>query len=648
MKRPHLLISNTPDDCTRDLSVLRESFLKREPTALLKAVLDSALSYLDAPLITPASELPNRASTHVRHANRDYFVVAAAGHRVSTCALAGLITQDQRYVDAAMAQVNCLFDPVIWPSWCDKAHPWHPADLRTGLLAYDLGLAYDWLHAMLTPEQRHTFVQGLDQRAIQPYFQSIANGATWAKPDRQDNWVTCIVGGLGILGMALANDHPESERLVELAAECMTRYMSIYGEQGEFNESPAYAASSRIVVGFFMLLQCHEPAFQSANAAVWDILAKHCYWQMYLTIPPGRIVCFGDAHYRSKPAADLFAACAAATRDPILQWFFLNHFQLDGSDHLRPELLLWFDPTLKQLAPQGQLSLGKHFPTYGGNVSSRSDWDPKAAACVVTGKAGQNREKHGHHDVGQLCIDAQGRPLIVDLGSPQLYPADYFGEQGRNYYNAAEHGHNLLSIDQQPRLPDRQLAAHFLSTEFDDTVSQWSIDLTALHDHVKHVRREVMHLLPGVIAVLDQAQCDDDQTHRFDLRWHTFDAARIEQDGSFVVTNGPARLLCRVVKLGEAGASPLIHTNGHHAYAPPFDRNRLGDLLPQKREPFVQSTTTQSGQVAFLSLFAVVSMGETYNPWKTTGTDAWQVEVGQIIHPICTYNQGGFWRFVRK
>jgi hypothetical protein len=650
--RPHLLIGDTPGPGCRDLFTLRRALHQPDTGTLQQQMFQSLLrhaqGYLTAPPLTPISPLPGRGAVHVQHANRDYAIVSAAGHRVTTCALAALLTQDERYRDAALAQVDCLFDVNHWPDWRDKAHPWQSADLRTGSLAADLGLAYDWLHAMLSPWQRQAFVQGLDERAIQPYFQSIAQGASWAQPPRLDNWVTCIVGGLGVLGMALAEDHEESDRLVDIAVERMTQYLSIYGPKGEFNESPAYAASSRNVAGFFALLQCHHNAYLSDNPTIWETLAKHCRWLMYMTIPPGRIACFGDAHHHSKPAVDFFATVAAVTRDPVLQWFFLNHVDIADPVMSKPQLLLSFDPALEPRSPQDHWPLGEHFPAHGGVVSSRTDWDPRSAACVVTGKAGVARGHHGHHDAGQLCIDAQGQALIIDLGAPQLYPADYFGPQGQHYYNLAAHGHNILTIDQQHRLTEPNLAAHYLQAQFDNSVASWSIDLTELYPNVRHVRRDVIHLLPNIVAVLDQVRCLDDQVHRFDLRWHSFEPVIPAKDGSFVVAQGKAKLLGRVVKLDGWSDPPLVHAHQAHAYHPPFDRNRLGDLLPQTHEPYVQSTVSQSGGVSLLSLFVVAEQGDPVASWTQTAPDTWSIQTGATPHAIRLSRQDDYWSFASQ
>ena len=103
-----------------------------------------------------------------------------------------------------------------WPEWQDIYHRRRldfDADLRTGQLCRDLGLAYDWLYPYMTEAERAWYVEGLDRRGIQPYLRAVEAGAGWV--DRMNNWMTCIVGGLGMCGMALNEDHPQSQQLID-------------------------------------------------------------------------------------------------------------------------------------------------------------------------------------------------------------------------------------------------------------------------------------------------------------------------------------------------------------------------------------------------------------------------------------------------
>ena len=55
--------------------------------------------------------------------------------------------------------------------------------------------------------------------------------------------LTVITGQLGILAMALGNDHPASDAIQATAIEKLRGYLDIYGPEGEFNDSPIRSTS---------------------------------------------------------------------------------------------------------------------------------------------------------------------------------------------------------------------------------------------------------------------------------------------------------------------------------------------------------------------------------------------------------------------
>ena len=85
--------------------------------------------------------------------------------------------------------------------------------------------------------------------------------------------------------------------------------------------------------------------------------------------------------------------------------------------------------------------MGRVYHGHSQNISVRSNWDPRSTTCVVYGKGGHGAEGHGNHDAGQVCIDSYGNRLITDPGSPPGYPADFFGQNRYEYYNASALGH---------------------------------------------------------------------------------------------------------------------------------------------------------------------------------------------------------------
>jgi hypothetical protein len=408
---------------------------------------------------------------------------------------------------------------------------------------------------------------------------------------------------MAIAGMALGDDHPDSRRLVEFAVPRMEKYLAMYGPDGEFNESPGYAGATALAVLYFAARrswsggrdqQLGERPFPQA-----------CRWQMYLTLPPGRSAAFGDTHAGEPPGIMHVPAVAAAARDGVLQWFYLQNPRAKPSVYE----LLWFDPRVEPVDPQGLLPPGRVFPVHGGCVVSRTDWNPRETACVVYGKVGHERH-HADNDSGQVCIDGYGRRLIIDPGMPSMYPPDYYRADRANYYNGSARGHNVILVGGREPLAEAG-GSRFVATRCDaDRGGAWTQDLTPVYEGAARIHRAVVHRFPGIVAVLDEATLA--RPEEISLRWHTADRCEPDAAGRFLVESDGVKLAARVVALDGARLEPVRR---EHTYRPPYDRNRVGEPLQQRRESYVEVART-AASCRLLTLFAVLPRGAVAATWE--------------------------------
>lgn len=593
MKRPHIFVTADQIDGLRSIEDIRRNIRSGHAKHLWESQLTLARSELSNKPYEPGDVFPGRDLISARHANRDYTIVHRAGTRALRAALACLITEDSRYRDDALTQMDALFDTDRWPEWRDMAHKGMNIDLRAGQLSRSLSLAYDWLHPFLDADQRRWIVEGIDACGIQPYLKDVAGGVHWA--NGTNNWMTCVVGGHGIAGLALGDDHPQSQELFEYAHPRLNAYFDNYGPEGEFNESVFYANAHALPLIYF---SAHRYASGGGENRLADFpIPDTCKWMMYFTVPPGHVVPFGDSHIGRPPSTPMFAAVADATRDAMLQWFYLEHSDPHDPD-ADPWELLWYDPALDPEKPK--IPLGRAYHGHSQNISVRSDWDPRSAACVVYGKGGHGSEGHGNHDAGQVCIDSCGARLITDPGSPPGYPADFFGENRYEYYNAAAFGHNILTFDGREMRKNRTDCAAIVGHEFDDERGGWwQVDLTGLYHDVRTVRRTVVYLAPTTVVVYDTASLADDAVAS--LRWHAASEPELSADGRFSIVNQQSAIDCLVTS---PAGQHLTATLEQHEYVEPFNRFRLGDEFQQVHEPYVDFRL-QAREVSFLSLFQI-------------------------------------------
>ena len=355
-------------------------------------------------------------------------------------------------------------------------------------------------------------VEGLDRCAIRPYLATVPTDPHWLT--RPSNWMTVVVGGLGIVGMVLGADHDRSDLLVEMAQPRMEHYLAVLGPNGEFNESVGYSGSMQYPVRYFA-------ARHSVTGGQDDRLAGHpfpqfCRWLMHVTVPPGHTIPFGDSHAQGPLLIGYFGPiAAAATRDGLLQWFMETYGLVHDPETDLTQVdvvdLLWYDPTLAATPPVGDASDASDPPARRRlSRLGRSGRQPlELGRSGRRGRARQGRARahiHEHQDDGQLIIHAGDAPLVVDLGSPSSYPADFFGENRARYYNASVRGHNLLQVGGREMRFEKPIEGTFLHTAFGEHGAAWSIDLTGAYRDVVRVHRHVIHLLPDLVAVLDECE----------------------------------------------------------------------------------------------------------------------------------------------
>ncbi|PHN05720.1 hypothetical protein CRP01_14685 [Flavilitoribacter nigricans DSM 23189 = NBRC 102662] len=595
-------------------------------TVLWRDLKDQAREDLKLPFLDPTIDFPGRSPVHLRHKNVSYDMAKGVCERLFRLSLMFLITEEAQYKDLVMDQIEALYDPERWPMWCDQSHMRHGepyVDIRTFRISMWVALAYNWLHDYWTEEERQYIVDGLDRRAIQPFWEKLAQQPFWYQ--HRHNWFTNIFGGMAITAMALGDAHPETGKLLDTIVPEMIAFNDFFGAQGEFNEPPGYAGAVRFSTEFAEAYRYYTK--NERNLLNEKPFPEVCYWVLNHTLPPGRLTAFGDSQIeRGFSSMATMAAAANANRDGILQWYYLQNF----TELQSPFEILWFNPTLKPTAPDGKLPLAVAYPAYGADLISRTSWDPRSAASVVYGKAGRETN-HDDNDVGQLCIDGFGERLIVDVGKPEpIYPLDYFAKTQYNYYTRSSLGHNVLRIgnEEMRAEPNETARGEILDFWADDSVgSYWQLDLSPVYENAERVSRTVAHLHPGLVVVHDYALLA--AADSLDLRWHTIHPPEMSGADGFRTRSGKAALSAKVIELA---GKPLTFSTDHHEFKPPYHLTRQDDPLEQHYDPYVRIETV-GREVALFSIFVVSPADDPDPVWREI-SDGWAVQSGDTDYEI--------------
>ena len=574
---------------------------------LLDAMRAEAADLADEPVYTPKTVAPWRDARQSEIGNREGGLVDRVADRILVFSELYAAERKPAHLEEAWAQIEALFDDALWPDWRDLAHQGDPAGLRTGDLGAALAVAWTLLEADLSPDQRAAFAEGLDRKVMQPFLASVAKNSWFL--DAGTNWTLRIVGGAGMVAAALGDEHPRSEEVRAYAAEKMLAFPAKLGADGSFNEAPGYVEDLDALVWWLTFCGPREsdPDRRDALGAAVGRLAATARWNLWVTLAPGRLVGFGDSR-PERPARSVYAAAvAAAARDGVVQWLYLVNADRrlgEPDERVNPRELGWLDASLPAVDPAGALPLATAYRDEGAVVVSRSGWDLSRASTdvVVAAKAGRE-SNHADHDAGTLTLDVGPHRVLRDLGKPS-YPADYFGPDRPRYYTDAPRGHNVLFFggDDDPLGGMKPEGAGTVAGfEVDESSAGFELDLSDAYTGDRRVTRQVVHLRPGVVAVLDTAELPAPERVR--LRWHLPDGAELEPMSpgtsmvNFKVADTPVTGF--LIDASHASAASA----GRHAWEPPFDTTRTGEKLEQKHEEYVQLETETATSVQWLSVW---------------------------------------------
>lgn len=358
--------------------------------------------------------------------------------------LAGLyrLTGQKRFADRAIRE---MLAAASFPDW----YPRHFLD--TGEMTAALGVGYDWLYSVLTPEQRETIEHAIATKGIDPWLERIKDGE--AARHEHNNWNQVCNGGESIGALAIADLDPQrAGAIIDHARLAIGDIMALFAPDGGFEEGPGYWNYAT-----------------SYNVLFIDALSSALGSDFGMAEMPG-FAETGDYHIQSTGPTDLFANFSDAGLGvyPSFQMFWLAHrfnkpeyaahereIVESGKLDLREAressrfgifLLIWAARDAKMTGGH-PLPLVESFQRTD-QAYMRSAWhDPNA--WYVAFKGGDARASHGHLDLGTFIMDVEDQRWASDLGPDSYGLPGYFGRQRWNYYRLRTEGHNTLTIDAQ-------------------------------------------------------------------------------------------------------------------------------------------------------------------------------------------------------
>ncbi|MBN2583439.1 MAG: heparinase II/III family protein [Planctomycetes bacterium] len=403
---------------------------------------------------------------------------------------------------------------------------WNPRHfLDTAEMANALGTGYDWLHDVLSDEQRAVLRRAIIEKGLEPGLACYAGtGASNWWPKCSHNWSQVCNGGLAIGALAIADEEPQiAGRILAAALPSVQLPMAEFAPDGAWGEGPGYWHYA-VRYNVYMLAALETALGTDFGLAEFEGFDKTGEFPVYMATPIGRTFNFADmGDGRGVIKAEQLFWLARRFKRPEYAVYEMEHAQPEPLD------VLWFQRGDKGAAAAG-LPMDKHFRNVDVAVM-RGSWDDPQATYVGF-KAGSNAVNHSHLDLGSFVLDAAGKRWAVDLGKDDYNLPRYFSNDTRwTYYRLRAESHNTLVINPDGQ-PDQDVKAAAPITKFESAPERVAAttDLTAAYArHAKRVQRTIELLDRRDVKVTDEVALKS----AGDVWWlmHTPAEAKLSDDG---------------------------------------------------------------------------------------------------------------------
>ena len=354
------------------------------------------------------------------------------------------LTGDRRFADRAIAE---MLSATKFPGW----NPNHFLD--TAEMTAALGIGYDWLYPILTPDQRATIKQSVIEKGINPFIDRLNQN----KIHYRNNWAQVVYGGetIGSLAIAEPGDRTSIERaqkIIGYSRPGIGLVMRLFAPDGGFEEGPVYWNYATIynVLYIATLDSALGTDYDAAKAPGFDITPMY---EIQADGPFYEYANFGDAH-------------SEASRSPQMYWFANRFHHPEYSLHERALVqdlegkmkqgavressrfemmgLLWYASAPEPKAAPS-LPLVQSFSRVA-QAYMRSSWSD-SKTWYVGFKGGDAKASHGHLGLGSFVLDGFGKRWAIDLGPDSYGLPGYFGKQRWSYYRMKTEAHNTITVD---------------------------------------------------------------------------------------------------------------------------------------------------------------------------------------------------------
>ncbi|MBE7049733.1 MAG: hypothetical protein E7394_03060 [Ruminococcaceae bacterium] len=430
---PRLLFSQEKID------FIKGELSKENGDKVYKKIFENIITYADKFMTE------NSSGYEIRDGIRLLYVCRENGERMILCALAYLLTGEEKYAKRAYLEMyNCA----CFINW----NPYHFLDV--GEMCASLGMCYDWLYNWMDENERLYIRRAIFQKGIMQIiddFDDKERKRSWNwRGDLADNWCL-VISGVGLSAMSIFDElseeeRPYAERAMEQTLLDMRRALSLFAPYGGYEEGFNYWGYA--MEYFTQTIESLKNAAGSYFGYV-DVVGMKLTNKFMMAVN-GSVSVF-SYHDCARPGSDY----------PPQMMFLAKYFNtlheakpriemilnggLPGEGHDVYSDLFWYDP--KMLDAGNSSEVKDVFLPISEIATMRSGWtkDDMFVGFHCDNPLGDGKG-HSHMDVGTFVMDAFGETFFIDLGADNYNVSDYY-----NTYRVRAEGHNVLVFNADER-----------------------------------------------------------------------------------------------------------------------------------------------------------------------------------------------------
>lgn len=370
------------------------------------------------------------------------------------------------------------------------------------------------LHEKLSTHVIEIVNQNVDQRVLNPYFQSEEPYAWWE--DSEMNWNSVCLGSIGCITLYRYQNQPDKmKNMLKRVSQSIYHYIGGYQRDGVCKEGLDYWTYGMYYYCAYAQL-LYEVSGGKENLIDTSNMTEILTFQQKCYLNNGITLSFSDGSRKSSYRMGLVSYLSSIDSEVHIPDGMPMYFDEDTCCHWA-ELYRDVEWTKRYLADEDRQS------QYENRLEEQkslvyefqdSQWlIAKGEHGAFAAKGGNNGEPHNHNDIGSFIYIKDGTEYIMDLGAGE-YTKDYFHEKRYSIFCNSSESHNVPIINEQfQRTGEEYRCTHFHVNnrkEFGIVDLEMKIGAAYEADLVEEVIRHVQYdVKTNVLQVTDEFHCLD-------------------------------------------------------------------------------------------------------------------------------------------